>query len=569
MKDSPNHDKRSHLPNILKKIRIIYTIAFQNGFSRLIQVEYIYLLEPTFMNLIPFYARLVLLWKRRIWKKMDIKRDLACWRQKKSDFIQKGKNLVLLEELGINEDGLKLVQEKIKENKEVLIANIDQDGFFLSHYGPIDGVPCINKKKFLSRSKYLVDLIIIDGFVGIKKNYQRNAISFLNELKILYTLSKAGCNVPSILDADFENNSLTVSYIPGSVLREQLAVKGSILRDKDVNKNPEFTQLSPKAIRIKRIEEGKKFIHSVVDGSFIEKLYDQISKIHLANVFINDIKYGNIIIEKKSGDPYLIDFEQSEDLTGLGNNTIRTLTDFDIEQYNLHFGTNKPTFKTLKKRIKNKKYPFPNKWYAPSYFGAGLRIGALYNPEVGWGRWQYILKDNLPNSTGHRVLDLGANNGFNSLQILRGGANEAIAIEIEPAAIEQGIFLKSVFEWSDKRKYNFNYIKASMADLVNMDLGTFDQVIALCSIYYLDDNEITTLIRHISSITNCFIVQCNIAEDMGRENLHTYEKASVEYLKNALINNGFSLVNVIEPKGYSRPLIIAHSNKAHESVYTD
>lgn len=83
-------------------------------------------------------------------------------------------------------------------------------------------------------------------------------------------------------------------------------------------------------------------------------------------------------------------------------------------------------------------------------------------------------------------------------------------------------------------------------------------VMVLCSIYYLEDDEITTLVRHISSITNCFIVQCNIAEDIGREDPHTYEKASVEYIKNKLEKNGFPQIEVIAPKGYSRPLLIAH-----------
>ncbi len=551
-----NNSKSQPLINLSKKINTISNIALQNGLSRLMQIGYIQFVEPKIMNFAPIYAKFIL-WKKRIWNRINVRRNLARWSQKKSEFIQKIGDEIGLEELGLNEDGLKLVKEKIKVTKEVVIAQIDQDGFFLSYFGPIDEIPCINEKNFIPRIRFSLDLVVIDGVIGVKKNYRGNAISFLTELETLYALSKAGCNVPTILDADFENYSLTVSFIPGTVLREQLASQGAILRDRDVSVNPKFTQLSPKSRRLKRIDEGKRYLHSVVDSSFIEKLYDQILKIHSANIFINDIKYGNVIIERKTGNPYLIDFESAVDLTGLGHKTIRAVIDYDIENFNLHFGTNKPTYKSLKRKIENREFPFPDKWYAPSYFGAGLRVGALWNPEVGWGRWEYILKDNLPNVTGYRVLDLGANNGFNSLQLLRNGAREAIAFEINPAAIEQGMFLKSVMEWSDNQKFNFRYIQSSMADLVSMDLGTFDLIIALCSIYYLEDDEITKLIRHISSITNCFIVQCNIAEDIGRENLQTYEKASVQYLKSALENNGFAQVKVIAPKGYSRPLLIA------------
>ncbi len=88
--------------------------------------------------------------------------------------------------------------------------------------------------------------------MGVKKNYG-NLIPFLTELEILDTLSERGCNVPSILDVDFEKYSITLSFIPGKVLREELASKGSILRDRDVNNNPGFTQLSNKESKLKRI----------------------------------------------------------------------------------------------------------------------------------------------------------------------------------------------------------------------------------------------------------------------------------------------------------------------------
>lgn len=557
MKDSHKPNKKSSFTIIFNKIERIYFIVIQTGCFRLMKIGYIYFLEPILMSLVTIYAQLRLQWKKKIQRNLQKNRSLNYWSDKKREIIQNTCNTINIDQLGLNDKGINSVKEEIKGKKELVIAHIDQDGFYLSHYGPIKGIPCISEDDFLPRIKYSLDLVVTDGLVGVKKKYGNNPISFLTELEILNTLSRQGCNVPSILDVDFENYSLTLSFIPGKVLREELASKGSILRDRDVNNNPNFKQLSNKERKLKRIDEGKKHLYSLIDDSFIQKLYRQISKIHSANVFINDIKYGNVIIHRETGEPYLIDFELSEDLSGMGDKTKRILFDSDIEQFNLHFGTNKLTYRILNEIIKNSEYPHPNQWYAPSYFGCGLRIGGLYNPEVGWGRWNYLLKENLPNPTGYRVLDLGANNGFNSLQLLRNGAKEAIAFEIEAEAIEQGMFLKSAYEWSDRKHYNFRYINSNMADLVTMDLGSFDMVMALCSIYYLEDDEITILVRHISSITNCFIVQCNIAEGIGREDPHTYEKASVEYIKNKLEKNGFPQVEVISTKGYSRPLLIA------------
>lgn len=545
---------------MLHSIKIIFRIVNQIGFFRVLQIAYIYYFEPFHMKFLKFFNKIIINIKR-FQKKITARKELARWKLRKSEIIQSNANFVRIEEIGLTEDGLNSVREKLKTTKQIVLASIDQDGYFLSYFGHINGLPCVSEEKFMPRKRFSINLIAIDGVVGVKKGYNGCASSFLRELEALNSLHKNGCNVPAILDLDFDNLSMTISYIPGAILREELALKGALVRDRDVNNNPEFTSLSSEARKQKRISEGKKYLYDVISQHFVENIYKQISKIHSIGFLINDIKYGNVVIGKNSGNPFLLDFESSDNVSVFGHRTFRLLIDNDIEQFNLHFGMNKLTYQMCEKIIYNKKYPFPNKWYAPSYFGYGLRIGSLWNPEVGWGRWHYILKNNLPNLDGKRILDLGANNGFISLQLLRCGASEVFGFEIDPDAIEQGMFVKSMFEWSDNRTYQFRYIQSSMIDLISMDLGKFDLVIALCSIYYLDDNEITELIGHISNITDCFIVQANIADDIGRSNQHTTEKASVNYLKIALQKNGFQNVKIIAPKNYNRPLLIGRKEK--------
>ena len=187
-----------------------------------------------------------------------------------------------------------------------------------------------------------MDLVTIDGFVGIRKNYwdpmtirlptyrERDMqdsgnykILFLHEIEALHVLTGAGCNVPAIMDVDFKNFSLTFSYIPGKYQGEELASSGAMVRDRDVDGNVQFNQLSPGARNLKRIEEGRKYIRHSVNEEFIDTLFDQMRKIHAAGFRINDVKYGNVIIEKKTGNPYLIDFESSEKLDGLGTVSVR------------------------------------------------------------------------------------------------------------------------------------------------------------------------------------------------------------------------------------------------------
>jgi len=296
-------------------------------------------------------------------KKWHAGRDIAYWSTRKSELIANRNRAIRVEELGLNEDNVKLVKEKLEKTREVVIANIDQDGFYLSRFGPIDGVPCISQENFLPRKRLPIDLVAVDGLVGIKKNYrgqtadvsagsskQRKArlqnykLLFLREIEALHFLTKAGCFVPALMDVDFNNFSLTFSYIPGKVLREELASSGAMLRDRDVDENIQFNQLSPEARNLKRIEEGRKYLRQKVNEEFIDTLFDQVRKIHAAGFRINDVKYGNIIIEKKTGNPYLIDFESSENLDGLGQHLSGLLFDDDIRKFNLLFGTDKPTY---------------------------------------------------------------------------------------------------------------------------------------------------------------------------------------------------------------------------------
>jgi tRNA A-37 threonylcarbamoyl transferase component Bud32 len=299
---------------------------------------------------------------RETLKKWNAKRELAYWSSRKSELIAAGNNAIRIEDIGLSEQSLQSLKEHLEKTQQVVIANIDQDGFFLSHFGPIDGVPCISPETFLPRKRLPMDLVTIGGLVGVRKNY-RNPMTdttagssrerkarlknykmlFLHEIEALHILTRAGCNVPVIMDVDFDMCSLTLSYIPGKVLREELASRGAILRDRDVDKNSQFNQLSPLLRNRKRIEEGKKLIRNVVSDEFIEKLFDQVRKIHSAGFRINDIKYGNVIIERNTGDPYLIDFESSENLTGMGDRLSRILYDDDIKKFNLLFETDKPT----------------------------------------------------------------------------------------------------------------------------------------------------------------------------------------------------------------------------------
>ena len=540
---------------ILKRILKIPIVISRYGFVHSLRLFYISYVLPVRVKMAPislkFYRKINSIKSQNY----SLNKELKYWEKKKEEILKRGKDgyKIRIDELGLNQEKLQLLKNTQQQSHEVVIAEIDQDGFILSHFGPIKDLPTISKEQYVMRKRFTLQIVAINGNIGVKKNYNGDRVSFLNELRALHSLGVAGCNVPAIMDIDFNNLILAFSYILGDILREKLAKKGAVLRDRDVDNNPDFIALNKQTKRLKRIEQGQRFLYQVINRDFINNLFIQLKKVHAKGFIWNDIKYGNIIIEKKSGNPYIIDFDYMHYHPKLGKHAFRILQDEDIEKFNLHFNTNKQTFKRMVEKIK---IINENNIYAPVYFDAGLKMGNIFNNDSGYGRWHYILKKHLPVLKEKRILDLGANNAFTSIQMLRNGAKEVIGIEIDNKYISQGNFLKAGFEYIDNKLYNFQYIQTSIENITKLNLGKFDLVLALCSIYYLNDDLIKKVSKYISTITDTFVLQCNTATNIKRSNPHTYEKASIHYAINVLRNNGFPVIKVIKPFKYTRPLII-------------
>jgi len=539
----------------LKRIKRVLVGMLCGGLRYSLNIIYILILPPIISTL-TYFSKIYLKLKNVI-RLLLLSKEMRCLENKKNEYLRVGDlgYKVGLESLGLPKEKINEIKNIHKKFKEVIIGKIDQDGFILSYFGKIHGLPTVNEEDFVKRIRNKIFIVSINQYIGVKKKFN-NKYRFINEIITLNKLGLASCNVPAVLDIDFKNLSLTISYINGSVLREELAKKGAILRDREVN-HPIFKDLNISEVWLKRIKNGRKFLNKVVNTEFIEKLYNELRKIHSSGVLIRDIKYGNVIIEKRTVSPYLIDFDGSIVLNKIEKNIFRVLFDHDIELFNLHFGTKKLTYKKIREKIKNRKIPYLDNLYAPAYFGYGLRIGNIADTNVGYGRWNYILKNNIPDLKGKRILELGANNFFNGLQMLRYGASEVIGVEVDCKQIAIGEFVKEIYEWVDNKKYNFKCINANMKDIPKMNLNKFDIVTAFCSIYYLDDESIKNLVRYISSMSNVFIAQCNREKNIKRSNPRTYVKASINYNLKIIRESGFSNIKIVSPYLYSRPLIIA------------
>ncbi len=261
------------------------------------------------------------------------------------------------------------------------------------------------------------------------------------------------------------------------------------------------------------------------------------------------------VVVGPDGMPWWVSFEHSEDHSELSWNSFRFLADTDVVQFNRVFGTVLPTYEDLARSLGGSTL---GEWYSPAYMGAGLRSGPLWNLGVGWGRWEFLLRRELPDVAGRRILEIGANNGHDALQMLRAGAKSVVGIEANRRRVEQGDFLKKAFEWADGVDYEYECLWADMRDIPDMELGPFDVVTAFCCLYYLSEPEMAELVRWLSHATPVMVVGCNEGRDMGRQHPDTYRRASLAFNVELLRNNGFPRIQVVDPPAYDRPLVIAH-----------
>lgn len=277
-----------------------------------------------------------------------VNKDFNYWKQKKSEILELAHNGYRepIEALGFEPKKLEKIRWLQRNQSEFLIAEIDQDGFLLSHFGPLKFAPTISVENYLPRKKSKVTVVSLHGNLGVKKLYSSKR-RFIDELKALFYLSQAECNVPAIIDIDFDNLVITTSYILGRVLREALANEGALLRDRDMESLAANSETITNITWLYRIDEGKKVLHKIIDEQFVKNLLVELRKMHSIRFVWNDIKYGNIIIDEKSGQPFLIDFVTARHYPEIGDFLFRHLRDYDIELFNLHFDTINLTYKIL------------------------------------------------------------------------------------------------------------------------------------------------------------------------------------------------------------------------------
>jgi serine/threonine protein kinase len=271
---------------------------------------------------------------------LNAKREFHSLKAKKEDLLKFRESgpRTSIEDIGVKREGNENTYADIISSPEYILGEFDQDGYILPNQLSIDSIPIIEKEHFLPRKKFKIYLISRYGIVGVKKYFNGNTFRFVNELKTYSRLLGKNINIPSIMDVDFDSLSITFSFIKGPTVRESLYNIGAVIIDRDMKANPELYKYPDNNRWLIQTENKSASLYSIVDSQFVENIFHQINKIHDCDIYINDVKYGNVIIEKFSKEPYFIDFETSRDLSIFGPYVKKIIKDHEIKSFgNLFF----------------------------------------------------------------------------------------------------------------------------------------------------------------------------------------------------------------------------------------
>jgi O-antigen/teichoic acid export membrane protein/tRNA A-37 threonylcarbamoyl transferase component Bud32 len=463
-----------------------------------------------------------------------------------------------LDDLGFAEDAINEVRSACREGAEVILGEFDHYGRIVSAFGPINGIPCISTKQADPRRRTLIWLVMTPLGIGVRKQFigAQAKQRFLRELWALEVLRGTAVRVPEIMKIDVNTLMLTTTFI-GVDLEQVLTTKGARLAGEEIRERLGKTPTSSDVFN-EYIKEGARFIVELLPA-FVESIHQQMRIAHQHGVRFYDIKYGNVAVHYKTGLAYLIDFDAAALYKKPRSRAFLIERDRDTEKFNLAFGTSYLTYNRIRNILRKGEFPAADRLYASAYIGHGLHIGPLWDRTTGFGRWHFILKQKLRLPKGARVLSLGTNNVSIELNLLREGAAEVIAYERDENYAAQGRFLAAACEWADNQEYRLRYVLADMQEAVNAE-GKFDCALALCSLYYLPEEEMRKVARAVAKLSPCFLLQCNVREDIGREEPDQYRRASVEFAVDLLRDAGFSSITVTTPTGYSRPLVEGNSH---------
>ena len=457
-----------------------------------------------------------------------------------------------------------------RPGEPVVLGRIDNDGRVLALLGPLPGLDPVDPTDFVERYRYDLDLVLDGDAVLIRKDFRGDRPAFLREWQSLAAVGWVDGDridgVPAIHHADEQRLCLTKSFVPGETVRQRLVTAGAHILSVDSEADPELAELDDTA-RIEAVwARGREHFREALPAGFITDLERRLDAIHRRGVTGFSLTFGNVVLHESTGHPWFIDFDAAESHRRPRGLRFAACRDRDRDLFHRIYGRRLLTERTARERLRRISTP-----YSPIDLGGGLAGRGFWSVDSGTGRWQLLNGSALAGLIeGRRILDLGSYHGLMPLLMLAAGARQVVAVERAPELVERARQLRELFEWRDSRSYDLEARCADMRAILEGDWGAFDLVTAFCSLYYLEEEDMRRVVRRAAELAPMMVLQAK-TDTRGDAADNKAVKSSVAFLRALLEDNGFPSVEMVEPPGYSRPLLIGRRARAgiDGSIWTD
>lgn len=443
------------------------------------------------------------------------------------------------------------------DNTETILGTVDNDGRLKGEFGPLPGWVMVDDESFQPRYQNPLHVVLKDGLVLLKKNFESNRKSFAQEW-LTAKLLQGKANIPSVYCADESHGILYKNLVVGRTVRDVLVESGADILTHRTILDTGLDVLSGEERLNAILDRGKQHL-SCLPEAFLQEFERQLEAIHREGITGVSLTFGNVMMGYDQK-PWLIDFGDTHRHGSTKSPLYAWYRNKDRKKFNRIYNRSLLTEESARDELK--KATGSKGWYAPVDFGGGLTVGGFWSVDTGSGKWDYFNSEVMtPLLQGKRILDLGSNNGVMPLLMLRAGAREVVGLEFSKNFVDQAQVVKRVFEWRDMRSYNLTLHHADMREILDKDFGEFDVVTSLCTLYYLTEEDMAKVVHRASEIAPMMIVQANeVTRKSAAEN--KAEKSSVGFLRRLLLENGFTDVPLHERRGFSRPILVGRVGRA-------
>jgi hypothetical protein len=188
------------------------------------------------------------------------------------------------------------------------IGRIDADGRLWSRFGDFPYFSSVSAEEFIEKTHSIISIVLRDGRVLVRKQFRSNRDAYRRERHNSLLLQDRA-NVPRLHGSNDAELVLYKDLISGAAVNHMLVAEGAAVLQAQTRKDPAMAALDAKDRILAVLARGAAVARRCLGTELIREIGRQVRRIHACRVAKLSLTFGNVIVESRSGKPWLVDFE--------------------------------------------------------------------------------------------------------------------------------------------------------------------------------------------------------------------------------------------------------------------